>query len=215
LRRGLSRCFCREGDFERYQCPQQLRTKNMSLVRPPNVEEWLARQARGLASGLNPLFHGTRYLSSILSDGYLKPTGNPGAVRFSRSPDAAAYWAMGDRDDDEGRGAVLVFDRDRLNVKYRLELTDDSLYIAEQEELILWRDVSLGVGLIGIISEPFRIRPREIRYDVWHRRTHGVGVIPWEPTKRISSRIYDLPRHELRLLTRKPPKSKQQVRQQR
>ena len=152
-------------------------------------------------------------ISQFHSDGYLKPTGNPEAVRFSRSPDAAAYWAMRDRDDDDGRGAVLVFDRDRLNARYRLDLIDDSLYIAEQEELISGRDASLGIGLIGIISGPFRSRPREIRYDVWHRRTHGVGVISWEPTKRISSRIYDLPRHELRLLARKPSKSKQQVRQ--
>ena len=185
----------------------------MSLVRPPNVEEWLARQARGLASGLNPLFHGTRYLSSILSDGYLKPTGDPEAVRFSRSADAAAYWATMERGEGEdGRGAILVFDRDRLNARYRLELIDDSLYIAEQEELVSGRNVPLGLALIGIISERFPNRPREIRHDAWHWRTYGVGIVSRKPRPRVSIGFYELPRHELRRLTRKRPKSKQQVR---
>ena len=75
----------------------------MSLIRPAIDEARLARWAREQASGLNALFHGTRHLSCILSDGYLKPTGIPAMVRFSRSADAAAYWAMMERDDDDGR----------------------------------------------------------------------------------------------------------------
>jgi hypothetical protein len=61
----------------------------MSLFRPAIDEVRLARWAREQASGLSALFHGTRHLSCILSDGYLKPTGNPAMVRFSRSADAA------------------------------------------------------------------------------------------------------------------------------
>jgi hypothetical protein len=151
----------------------------MSLLRPANIEVWLARQARELALGLNPLFHGTRYLNSILSDGYLKPTGNPEAVYFSRSADAAAYWATMERGEGEdGRGAILVLDRDRLSARYRLELIDDSLYIAEQEEFVSGRDVPLSLALIGIISEQFPNRPREIRREAWHWRTYCVGIDP-------------------------------------
>jgi hypothetical protein len=175
----------------------------MSLIRPTNDEARLARWAREQASGLSALFHGTRHLSCILSDGYLKSTGNPAMVRFSRSADAAAYWAMMERDDDDGRGAILVFDRDRLRTRYRLELIDESLYIAEQEECIPSRNVPLGLTLIGIISEQFRIRPREIRHDVWHRRVYGVGTIPWTPSMRVLTRSDSMPRADLRRLTKR------------
>ena len=184
----------------------------MSLVPPANVEVWLARQARELASGLSPLFHGTRYLNPILSDGYLKPTGNPQAVRFTRSADAAAYWATMERGEGEdGRGAILVFDRNRLNARFRLELIDDSLYIAEQEELVSGRKLPLGLALIGIISERFSNRPREIRHDAWHWRTYGVGIVPRKPRPRVSIGIYELPRHELRRLTKKRRNPARQV----
>jgi hypothetical protein len=176
----------------------------MSLIRPAIDEARLARWAREQASGLSALFHGTRHL---LSDGYLKPTGNPTMVRFSRSANAAAYWAMMEREDDDGRGAILVFDRDRLKMRYRLELIDESLYIAEEEECIFSRNVPLGSALIGIMSEQFPVRPREIRHDVWHRRAYGVGTIPWEPSKRVSTRSDNIPRADLGLRTKSPRKS--------
>jgi hypothetical protein len=185
---------------------QKKRCEDMGLIRPAIDEARLTRWAREQALGLNALFHGTRHLSCILSDGYLKPTGNPAFIRFSRSADTAAYWAMMERDDDDGRGAILVFDRDRLRTRYRLELIDESLYIAEQEESIFARNVPLGSALIGIMSEQFPIRPREIRHDVWHRRTHGVGTIPWKPSKRVSTRSNNPPRDYLRRLTAKVSK---------
>jgi hypothetical protein len=181
----------------------------MSLIRPAIDEVWLARRAREQALGLNALFHGTRYLNCILSDGYLKPTGSPDLVRFSRSADSAAYWAMMERDDDEGRGGILVFDRDRLRTRYRLEPIDESWSIAEQEESISSRHVLLGLALIGIISEQFPIRPREIRHDAWHRRTYGVGILPWKPRERelpretLLLRFGNMPRHKMRRLTKK------------
>jgi hypothetical protein len=173
----------------------------MSLLRPDNYEKWLARRARELSSGLNPLFHGTRYLDCVLRDGYLKNVG-AGWISFSRSADTAAYWAMMERDDDGGRGAILVFDRDRLSTRYRLELIDDSLYIAEHEEFVSARVVPLAIALVGVISEPFPMRPREIRQDVWHRRAHGIGIIPWRgPSKRVSTHSGNMPRADLRRLT--------------
>ena len=110
---------------------------------------------------------------------------------------------MLERDDDDGRGAILVFDRDRLKTRYRLELIDESWSIAEQEECICSRNVPLGLALIGIISEQFPIRPREIRHDVWHRRTYGVGTLPWMPSKRVSTRSDNMPRPDLRRLTKR------------
>jgi hypothetical protein len=173
----------------------------MSLLRPDNYEKWLARRARELSSGFNPLFHGTRYLDCVLRDGYLKNAG-AGWISFSRSADTAAYWAMMERDDDGGRGAILVFDRDRLSTRYRLELIDDSLYIAQQEEFVSARVVPLAIALVGVISEPFPMRPREIRQDVWHRRVHGTGILPWRgPSKRVSTHSGNMPRADLRRLT--------------
>jgi hypothetical protein len=189
----------------------------MSLIRPANYELWLARRAREQTSGLNVLFHGTRYLNCILSDGYLKPTGTPGLVRFSRSADAAAFWAMLEREDDDGRGAILAFDRDRLRTRCRLELIDESWSIAEQEESTCSGNVPLSLALIGIVSEQFPIRPREIRHDVWHRRTYGVGILHWKPRERrlphetLLLRSGNMPRHELRRLTKKRRKSRQKV----
>jgi hypothetical protein len=103
----------------------------MSLIRPAIDEAQLARWAREQGSGSNALFHGTRHLTCILSDGYLKPTSDPAMVRFSRSADAAAYWAMMERDDDDGRGAILVFDRDPV---------EDEIQIgADRRELVYRR----------------------------------------------------------------------------
>jgi hypothetical protein len=187
--------------------------EDMSLIRPTNNEVWLARRAREQALGLNALFHGTRYLSCILSDGYLKPTGNPDMVRFSRSADTAAYWAMMERDGDEGRGAILAFDRDRLSARHRLELIDESFRIAEQEEFISGRDVPLALALIGIVSERFPSRSHEIRHDAWHRRTYGVGTLPRKPREghlpreTLLLRLGNMPRQETRRLTKKRRKS--------
>jgi len=65
-----------------------------------------------LAGRKSVLFHGTRYHTSILRSGMLLfATSGAPVVCFSRSPEVAAYWATLPRDDDEGCGAVFVFDR--------------------------------------------------------------------------------------------------------
>jgi hypothetical protein len=49
----------------------------------------------------------------------------------------------------------LVFDRNRLSMRYRLELWhDDMAEVDEQEERIWGRDVLLTAGLIGVASQP-------------------------------------------------------------
>jgi hypothetical protein len=87
----------------------------MLKCRPTDPELWLARRARELGAGLSPLFHGTRYASKILDSGTLRwsEVGRQ-VVCFTKSPEAAAYWATIERDCDDGRGAIFIFDRDRL-----------------------------------------------------------------------------------------------------
>ena len=66
---------------------------------------------------------------------------------------------------------VLAFDRDRLRMRYRLELLDDSWSEprAEAEEYVSG-DVPLGFALIGIVAEPSPNRSREVRREVWRVR---------------------------------------------
>jgi hypothetical protein len=144
----------------------------MSLTRPTDTQAWLTERARELTAGLSPLFHGTRYLNEILATGYLRFGGSGSrVVSFSRDPGEAARWATIPRDDDEGRGAVLAFERDRLRMRYRLELLDDSWSEprAEAEEYVSG-DVPLGFALIGIVAEPSPNRSREVRREVWRVR---------------------------------------------
>ena len=78
-----------------------------------------------------------------------------------------------ERDNDEGRGAVLVFDRDRLSMRYRLDLIDDSVVIAEHEERVSNRSIPLGAGLVGVVSQPMPTRCREERRHAWN----GVPIV--------------------------------------
>ena len=129
----------------------------MTLKMPTNPQLWLAKRSRSLAVGISPLFHGTRYPNAILESGMLQPSSvGDTVVCFSRSPEEAAFWATLPRDDDEGHGAVMVFDRNRLSMRYRLEIWhDDMAQVDEQEERIWDRDVLLTAGLIGVASHPF------------------------------------------------------------
>jgi hypothetical protein len=95
-------------------------------------------------------------------------TGDP-VVCFSRSPGEAAYWAILPRDDDECRGAVLVFDRDRLAMRHRLEPVDNAFFdVDEQEERVWERDVLLADGLVGIAIQPQRFLGRGNRQAMHH-----------------------------------------------
>lgn len=123
---------------------------------------WLARNAREQAKGTDALFHGTRHLEAILGNAVLACSIVVPKVAFTRSPEEAAYWAKLPRDDDEGRGAVLIFDRHRLAARYRLECwaeTEDN----EQEERVWERHILLPAGLIGIVSEPYEARTHNER----------------------------------------------------
>ena len=125
----------------------------MTLKMPADPQLWLAE--RGLAVGVNALFHGTPYPNAVLASGTLEASPVCAVVCFSRSPHEAAFWAILPRDDNEDTCAVLVFDRNRLSMRYRLEpWHDDMAQVDEQEERIWGRDVSLTAGLIGVASQP-------------------------------------------------------------
>ena len=88
-------------------------------------------------------------------------------VSFTRSPEVAAHWAALPRDDDEGSGAVLVFDRASLKARYKLECVDNGweadpsrhneFWRADRdecEEQVCGRNVEITPHLIGLISTP-------------------------------------------------------------
>ena len=85
------------------------------------VERQLAAQAHAIAGARSVLYHGTRYTQSILDSGILfrAPFGEK-KVFLTRNAEVAAYWAILQRDDDEGRGSILIFDRRSLERRYKI-----------------------------------------------------------------------------------------------
>jgi hypothetical protein len=63
----------------------------MTLKMPADPQLWLADRARGLAVGVNALFHGTPYPNAVLASGTLEASPVCQVVCFSRSPHEAAF----------------------------------------------------------------------------------------------------------------------------
>jgi hypothetical protein len=127
----------------------------------------LYEKARAIARGQYVLFHGTRHRERVLESGFLRPSPASQAVAFSRSARVAAHFATLPRDDDEGVGAILVFDRASLKTRYRLECIADGwvadpsefneLWRAahdEFEECVFARNVLIAPHLIAMIATP-------------------------------------------------------------
>jgi hypothetical protein len=116
----------------------------------------MARLARKLGRGHDPIFHGTRNRPSVLRSGKLLPSiGGDEAVFLSRSPEVAAYWAaMLAKEIDQFVGGVLVLNRTSLVQSYRL---DPSRYATdwqdEREERIFGRAVNFRRHLLGVVRE--------------------------------------------------------------
>ncbi len=122
------------------------------------AERRLAGLARKIAINRDVLYHGTRYAHSILRMGVLFKAGYT-MVSFTRSPEEAAYWALLDRDNDEGRGAIFIFDRRSLHCRYKIEpyhdgcRNDDTTCRDEAEEAIRDNVIDIGKYLIGFVSD--------------------------------------------------------------
>ena len=98
---------------------------------------------------------------SIFKTGVLfySDPGHP-KVSFTRAPEVAAYWALLERDYDEGRGSVFIFDRQSLKRRYKVKANPEvywhtkTLFHDEAEEEILANVTDIGNHLIGLVSGP-------------------------------------------------------------
>ena len=126
------------------------------------AERRLANLARKTAMKRDVLYHGTRHAQSILSMGviFCAEYAHQVSVSFTRSPEEAAYWALLERDNDEGRGAILIFDRQSLRCRYKIEPYHDQIWYnyrnrRDESEEMIWGDViDVGKHLVGFVSEP-------------------------------------------------------------
>lgn len=118
-----------------------------------------AKRVRQFAKGRHVLLHGTRYGRQILTENRLRRAmEGDDAISFTRSADMAVHWALLPRDFEEPVGAVIVFDRQKLKSRYRLEAfhdpiwdTDESIH-DEAEERIWGREIiGLSSLMVGIV----------------------------------------------------------------
>jgi hypothetical protein len=164
------------------------------------AERRLANLARKIAMKRDVLYHGTRYAKSILRSGVLF-SADRGGVCFTRSPEEAAYWALLERDNDEGRGAILIFDRQSLRCRYKVEPHHDPIWdtdtnCRDELEEAVWGDIiNIGKHLVGFVSDPavqssarLRILNAKQRMDIEARLQQLVRQKPdWRcrPKKRV------------------------------
>ena len=130
-------------------------------IKYTTAERELALLARKLATNRDVLYHGTRYRQSILkTETLFRPEVGVDAVFFTRSAEVAAYFALLKRDDDEGRGSILVCDRQSLASHYKIKCNpqvywhSDTTFHDEAEERIFDNVTKIGDHLIGIVSGP-------------------------------------------------------------
>lgn len=151
----------------------------------------MAHLARKTATGRDVLYHGTRYARSVLTSGVLlwSDPGEP-TVSFTRSPETAAYWALLQRNYDEGHGAILIFDRQSLRCRYSIEpyhdvICDDEMGRNDEAEERIWRRHVIDVGkhLIGIVFGP------TTQCSDAHKKHNR------EYTTRMEARLRKLPHH--------------------
>ena len=121
----------------------------------------LAAQARAIAQARTVLYHGTRYARSILGSEVLSRAAvGEQKVCLTRTAEVAAYWAMIRRDDDESRGAVLIFDRRSLECRYRIVADPEPYWLTKiafhnEEEEEIWDDVvEVRSHLIDLVFGP-------------------------------------------------------------
>src|SRR5262245_16014182 len=137
-----------------------------AIVMPSHIKysdtvRQLAAQAHAITKVRDVLYHGTRYTRSILdSDVLFRALIGEQKVCLTRSAETAAYWAMIRHDDDEGRGAILIFDRRSLERRYNINAvpgpywhTQTTFHDEAEEEI--WDDVvDIRIHLIDLVFGP-------------------------------------------------------------
>ena len=132
-------------------------------IKYSGAERQFAARARAVVKARNVLYHGTRYTKSILDSGVLlrAASGDP-KVCLTRSAEVAAYWALIERDDDEGRGSILILNRQSLQHQYQITANPEPYWhtkttFHDEAEEEIWGDVvDVSEHLIGIVLEPRR-----------------------------------------------------------
>ena len=121
---------------------------------------WLPGILRAMSKEVPVLFHGTRYARQMLAEDRLRyALSGYEAVSFTRSAEVATHWAFLYAGLEHERvGAVLVFDRDKLRARFRLEPFHDPIWDYgvsindEAEERVWQRDITpLSKFLIGVV----------------------------------------------------------------
>ena len=136
-------------------------------IKYSDTERWLAAQAREVAKNRDVLYHGTRCVDSILKMGVLFPSEGAEKVCLTRSAEVAAYWALIERDYDEGCGPILILDRQSLQRRYKIEANPEvywhtkTIFHDEAEEEIWDTVVDVDKHLIGYVSGPTIPRKRK------------------------------------------------------
>lgn len=140
----------------------------------------LAAKARQLAKGVDAIYHGTSYPSSILAAGAILPDAAIDTrVFFTRCPIEAERWARIPRDNDEGRAAIFVFDKRAIKWRYPLVPNCSTEDRDELEDCVLHVAVELKFGLIGMVSEPFPGRTKEQRVLVSEHKARMCKPFNW------------------------------------
>ena len=106
----------------------------------------------------------------------LRPEDGDGKVCLSRVPEVAAYWAFIERDDDEARAAILIFDRRSLERRYKINSNPEAywhtntLFHDEAEEEIWDHITDIGTHLVGFVSSPKGLTASRLPADMRWRR---------------------------------------------
>jgi hypothetical protein len=147
--------------------------------------QFLCDRAKTIGRGLDVLFHGTRNRERILESGFLRSPRTTHAVSFGRSPKVAAHVATLPREDDEGTGAILVFDRSSLKTRFKLECIDDG-WTTDASGNAQLPDIRRRVGerASSTRRRPSRLVRKECAHERSFRRNRqtGTGICANLPT---------------------------------
>ena len=158
------------------------------------AERKLAAIAYHKSGQRDVLYHGTRYAQSILDTDVLFCSDIVGQVCLTRSPEVAAYWAMLDRDDDEGCASILVLDRQSLEKVYELKPITEvfwqnpTLFHDEAEEEIWDNVIGIRQHLVAVVAgRTNAITPEQKNRNQKSRLRIGAGLRALKETGRNSS----------------------------
>jgi hypothetical protein len=102
------------------------------------------------------LYHGTPHRQSVRDTNVLFRllTGGDPTVCLTRIAEVTAYWSLTERDDDEGRGSIFIFDRRSLERQHKIIVNPHTTtkFDDETEEQIFEDPVNVSKRLIGIVS---------------------------------------------------------------